>query len=171
MTEQEQNIDAKKRALAESVGDFIKYWGFKEIHGKIWVQIYLSNTPVTAKELTQTLGVTKGSVSTTLSDLIAYQVIEKVHTGDARSPAYQSNTDLFESINNVLRNRELKMTKRIRENIDALIPETNSCDPETTKKLEKMREMTNFAVVSLEKLLENKTIPTERFKLIMRLIS
>jgi DNA-binding transcriptional regulator GbsR (MarR family) len=117
------------------------------------------------------LGVAKGSVSTALSELIAYQVVEKVNTGDARSPAYQSNTDLVDVINNVLRNRELKLTNRIQDNIDALLQETGSVDTQTRQKLQKMREMTSFAVGSLQKLLDNKTIATERFKIIMRLLS
>ncbi len=90
-----QTIDEKKKRLADSVGDFIRYWGFKEVHGRIWVYIYLSENPITAKELTKKLGVTKGLVSTALAELIAYQVVEKVNVGDARSSGYQSNTDLF----------------------------------------------------------------------------
>ncbi|MFQ5649187.1 MAG: GbsR/MarR family transcriptional regulator [bacterium] len=163
-------LEARKNQLAESVGEFIKYWGFKEIHGKIWVQIYLSRQPITAKQLTARLGVTKGLVSTALSELIAYQVIEKVNLGDARSPGYQSNTDLVQVIYNVLRNRELKLTTKIQENIAALAQEMESEDPEMLEKVNKLQEMTGFAVDTLKKLLDNKTISTDRFKLIMRLI-
>jgi len=48
-----EKIEEKKKRLADSVGDFIRYWGFKEVHGRIWVHIYLSDNPITAKELTQ----------------------------------------------------------------------------------------------------------------------
>jgi len=165
------NIADRKKQLAESVGEFIKYWGFKEIHGKLWVQIYLSEQPITAKELTAILGVTKGAVSTALSEMIAYQVIEKVNLGDARSPGYQSNTDLVHVIYNILRNRELKLTTKILENIDALKEEMTAEDPITVEKLDKLRSMTTFAVDSITKLLNNKTISTDRFKILMRLIS
>ena len=164
-------VEEKKQRLAESVGEFIKYWGFKEIHGRIWVHIYLSEQPITAKELTKRLGVTKGLVSMTLSELIAYQVIEKVHTGNAKSPGYLSNTDLVEVIYNILRNRELKMTSRIQDNIKALEDTMTDEDPRTLEKLRKLEDMTSFAVDSLRKLLNNRTISTDRFKMIMRLIS
>ncbi|MFQ5770977.1 MAG: hypothetical protein ACE5HX_10610, partial [bacterium] len=65
----ENIIETKKQRLAESVGEFIKYWGFKEIHGRIWVHIYLSQAPITAKDLTEKLGVTKGLISMMLSEL------------------------------------------------------------------------------------------------------
>ncbi|MFQ5709490.1 MAG: GbsR/MarR family transcriptional regulator [bacterium] len=164
-------LEDKKRQLAEAVGAFIKYWGFKEIHGRIWLHVYLSKKPITAKELTQKLGVTKGLISTAISELLAYQVIERVSLGDARSPGYQSNTDLVQVIYNVLRNRELKMTRAILHKIGLLAAEMQHSDPETLEKLHQLQDMTQFALDSLQKLLHNKTISTSRFKTIMKLIS
>ncbi len=166
-----EKIEEKKKRLADSVGDFIRYWGFKEVHGRIWVHIYLSDNPITAKELTKKLGVTKGLVSTALAELIAYQVVEKVNVGDARSPGYQSNTDLVQVINNILRNRELKLTTKIKEDSEALAKEMVGADAEMLDKINKLQDMTRFAVDSLQKLLNSKAISTERFIKIMRLIS
>jgi len=166
-----EKVEEKKKRLADSVGDFIRYWGFKEVHGRIWVHIYLSENPITAKELTKKLGVTKGLVSTALAELIAYQVVEKVNVGDARSPGYQSNTDLVQVINNILRNRELKLTTKIKEDSEALAKEMVDADPEMLDKINKLQDMTRFAVDSLQKLLNSKVISTERFIKIMRLIS
>ena len=166
-----EKIADKKKRLADSVGDFIRYWGFKEVHGRIWVHIYLSDNPITAKELTKKLGVTKGLVSTALAELIAYQVVEKVNVGDARSPGYQSNTDLVQVINNILRNRELKLTTKIKEDSEALAKEMIGADAEMLDKINKLQDMTRFAVDSLQKLLNSKVISTERFIKIMRLIS
>jgi len=164
-------IEDKISQLADSVGELIKYWGVKEIHGRIWTHIYLSENPITAKDLTRKLGVTKGLVSTALAELIAYHVIEKVSLGDARSPGYQSNTDLVDVINNILRNRELRLTTKIQHNIKALSEEMDSQNPSTKEKVRQLDEMTTFAVDSLTKLLNHKTISTERFKIIMKLIS
>jgi len=165
-----ERLQEQKNKLAESVGEFIKYWGFKEIHGRIWVHVYLAPQPITAKELTLRLGVTKGLVSTALSELIAYQVVEKVSLGDARSPGYQSNPDLMQVIYNILRNRELKLTQKIEKNIVALSEVMQEEEPEMSEKLGRLHEMTSFAVDTLRKLLSNKTISTDRFKTIMRLI-
>ncbi len=165
-----ERLQEQKNKLAESVGEFIKYWGFKEIHGRIWVHIYLARQPITAKELTIRLGVTKGLVSTALSELIAYQVVEKVSLGDARSPGYQSNPDLMQVIYNILRNRELKLTQKIETNIVALSEVMQEEEPEMSEKLGRLHEMTSFAVDTLRKLLSNKTISTDRFKTIMRLL-
>ncbi len=166
-----EKVEEKKKRLADSVGEFIRSWGYKEVHGRSWVHIYLSEHPITAKELTEKLGVTKGLVSTALAELIAYQVVEKVNVGDARSSGYQSNTDLVQVINNILRNRELKLTMKIRENSEALAKEMVDADPGMLEKIHKLQDMTQFAVDSLQKLLNSKVITTERFTRIMRLIS
>ncbi len=164
-------VEEKVKELADAVGEFIKYWGFKEIHGRIWIHIYLSDVPITAKGLTQNLGVTKGLVSTALSELIAYQVIERISLGDARSPGYQSNTDLVQVINNILRNRELRLTSKIQGTLRELADGNQFEKPATQEKILKLLEMTDFAVDSLTKLLNNKNISTDRFKVIMKLIS
>jgi len=166
----EDKIEEKKKDLADSLGEFIKYWGFKEIHGRIWTHVYLSDGPLTAKELTTRLGVTKGLISTALAELIAYQVVEKVTLGDARSPGYQSNTDLMEVIFNILRNRELKLTRKIEKNIEALESEMGSTSPQL-ERIRRLHEMTSFAVESITKLLHNKTISTNRLRTVMRLLS
>lgn len=167
----EASVNEHVRQLADSVGEFIKYWGFKEIHGRIWTLVYLAEEPIPAKDLVAKLGVTKGLVSTALSELIAYQVVEKVSLDDARSPGYQSNTDLVSVINNILRNRELRLTNKIQENIQKLSQNMESESPATQEKIRKLQEMTTFAVDSLTKLLNHKAISTDRFKTIMKLIS
>ncbi len=91
--------------------------------------------------------------------------------GDARSPGYQSNTDLVQVINNILRNRELKLTTKIKEDSEALAKEMVGADPEMLDKINKLQDMTRFAVDSLQKLLNSKVISTERFIKILRLIS
>ena len=166
-----QEFENKRKILADSVGDFIKYWGFKEIHGKVWLTIYLSDTPITAKELTNHLGVTKGLISTALAELIAYRVINKVSLGDARSPGYTSSQDLLEVILSILQNRELKLTTKIEENIVALSKEVSPQNTEMDEKIEKLRQMTHFAVESLNKLLNQKAISTDKLRIIMRLVS
>ena len=41
--------------LAEFVGEFIQYWGFKRIHGKIWAHLFLSEVPLDATTLVSSL--------------------------------------------------------------------------------------------------------------------
>lgn len=49
--------------LANEVGDFICYWGFKKIHGRLWTHIYLARVPLDAGQLMQRLKVSKALIS------------------------------------------------------------------------------------------------------------
>lgn len=95
--------------LEDSVGDFMQYWGFKKIHGRIWSHLYLSSEPLDTEELMQRLKVSKGLMSLAMRDLVHYEVIKQTATGKHGTVFYTANEDLQNVIFNVLKNREAKM--------------------------------------------------------------
>jgi DNA-binding transcriptional regulator GbsR (MarR family) len=99
--------------LAEQVGEFIRYWGFKKVHGKIWLHLFLSPEPLDAADLRARLKISKALVSMSLQDLIHYRVILPMGKGSRETLVYQSNPEIMESILNVLRSRERKLLARI----------------------------------------------------------
>ena len=34
------------KKLAEGFGQFIRYWGFRQIHGEVWSVVYLAPAPL-----------------------------------------------------------------------------------------------------------------------------
>lgn len=99
--------------LAEQIGDFIRYWGFKKIHGKIWLQIYLADEPLDAAGLIARLGISKALVSMSINDLIGYRVILPKGKSNRGTQLYVANSNLMEAVLGVLRSRERKMLSRI----------------------------------------------------------
>jgi DNA-binding transcriptional regulator GbsR (MarR family) len=95
--------------LANEVGDFICYWGFKKIHGRIWTHIYLSDQPLDAGQLMQRLKVSKALISLSLNDLLKFEVIRESGKSARGTQTYTSNPDVLDVILNVLRRRERKM--------------------------------------------------------------
>lgn len=98
--------------LAEQIGFFIEYWGFKKIHGQIWTHIFLADEPIDATTLGKRLNVSKALVSLAIHDLLKYDVIQVVGKGERRI-LYESNPDLIKVICSVLRMRERKMLSQI----------------------------------------------------------
>ena len=161
-------FEGQREKLAESIGEFVKYWGFKSVHGKTWLYIYTSEQPMTATELVQKLGVTKSLVSMVLSDLVDYKVIKRVDIGSAKSPGYVSEEDLEKAIFSVLREREFKLLKGIQRDISEfqdLVKGSKQLE-NRSKQLEKM---TDYAVDSLDRLLNSKSISTSKLKLLLKL--
>jgi|GEM_PF-478482 len=99
--------------LGEQVGEFIHYWGFKRIHGRIWTQLYLSKNPVDAGELVTQLQISKALVSISLRELLDYKVIQEVGKSPRGTNLYQTNPDILSVITSVLRQREKRMLSRI----------------------------------------------------------
>ena len=95
------------------VGNFIQYWGFKKIHGRIWAHLYTSDTPLDSQALMSRLKVSKGLMSLAVRDLLDYEVIEAVHVGKHGVTYYQANPDIMAVITNVLRKREAVMMSAV----------------------------------------------------------
>ena len=95
--------------LENIVGQFMDYWGFKKIHGRIWTHLYLSNKPLDSIELMARLNVSKGLMSLAIRELLSYDVIITDHVGRHGTTFYIANPDLIRVISNVLNSREKKL--------------------------------------------------------------
>ena len=130
--------------LSNLIGDFIRYWGFKQIHGRIWSLIYLSEKPLDASELMQGLGVSKALMSLSLKDLLNYDVIRETHKTERGTQAYEANPQVLDVITGVLRTREKKMLAQIStaHKLVASLPESDqkslNINPERLKSLGSM---------------------------------
>lgn len=99
--------------LADKVGDFIQYWGFKRLHGRVWCHIFLSPDGLTVAQLMGTLGVTKGLLSIAINELVEFKVIHADRKIKNGAVVYKSNSNLNEAIVDILRSRERKMLAEI----------------------------------------------------------
>lgn len=95
--------------LEEIVGNFMHYWGFKKIHGRIWLHLYTSSKPLDSAEIMERLQVSKGLMSLAMRELLHYEVIRPAASGPHGTVYYEANPDLQTVINNVLRAREAVM--------------------------------------------------------------
>lgn len=125
--------------LASAVGDFIQYWGFKKVHGQIWLLIYLCPRPISAMEISKVLGVSKALVSLAIKDLVEYQVIEFAERGQKRTQYLKANPDIENVIVNVLKIRETKIIGNVLNLIDQ-VPNINCVDPDRLESLKNMSQ-------------------------------
>lgn len=128
--------------LSGAVGDFIRYWGFRRIHGEIWTQVYLSQDPLSGVDLTERLGVSKALVSPALKELLDYDLI-LVKPENGKTKRYYANPNVFEVIKQILQKREMVL-------IEAAIKhyaKVNECDDSAIDKdrLNRLGQMVNLA--------------------------
>lgn len=152
--------------LAEQIGDFIQYWGFKKVHGRIWAHLYVSKVPLDALEIRQRLNISKALVSLTVRDLIHYSVIREAGRSDRGTILYEANVDVREAIFNVLRSREKKMLSRISaayQLVQQLPPRDREQMSLCETKLEKLGELVQGASSALEAFLGSDKLDTPAF--------
>ena len=141
--------------LANEVGDFICYWGFKRIHGRLWTHIYLAKAPLDAGRLMQRLKVSKALISLSLNDLLKYDVIVESGKSLRGTQTYVANPEVLEVILNVLKRREQKMLDRAATShkmLQALPPENlerANCQEERVQALGKIIGQAQNALSSL----------------------
>lgn len=101
------------RDLADSIGEFIQYWGFRKIHGQVWTLVYLSRDPLHATEIVQRLGVSKALVSLALRELAEFRLVEITSKPGRKVKTYVANPNVFAVICDVLRSRELVILHKV----------------------------------------------------------
>lgn len=111
--------DTELCSLAQEIGNFIQYWGFKKIHGQIWTLVFLSDKPLNSTYITKKLSVSKALVSLAIKDLLKYEVIEVVER-KSKEIYFSSNPDILKVVTNVLKNRETVMLEKIKKHHEDL---------------------------------------------------
>lgn len=160
--------------LAEQVGAFIQYWGFKRIHGKIWTHLFLSETPLDATTLVRRLKVSKALVSFSVRDLLEYEVIQEVARGRGRTVYYRTNPDVTAVILNVLRLRERKMLSQVvvsAKQLDGATAEAHSEMKVNPEKIRELGEMAKSAQGFLDGLINLGSEQKDMFKTVQTLFS
>lgn len=129
--------------LANTVGDFIRYWGFRRIHGELWTLIFLAKKPMSGAELSSALKVSKALVSPALKELEEYKLIFQTDAQDAKTKRYEANPDVFGVIQQILVEREMVILQEARSNYN-LLRERND-DSLDSSRLKELGEMINAA--------------------------
>lgn len=99
--------------LTQQVGEFINYWGFKAIEGKIWCLTFISDKPLGPADYIEAFGISKGLVSQCVKRLIEYDVLIEVSEAGKKKQFYKANDDLIGVIKGVLRIRERQILRNV----------------------------------------------------------
>lgn len=90
--------------VCDAVGAFIEYWGFKEVHGRVWTFMVLHDAAVSQASIARSLDLSRASVSIAVKELGEYGLVRRV--GDQRLSPYEAVVDVWPIIVQVLSSRE-----------------------------------------------------------------
>lgn len=103
-------LDPLRYQACETVGSVMELWGFKRIHGMVWMCVYLHGRAMAAGEIKDALGISSGLVSMTVHDLEHWGVIHRRQTPGERRDFYDAEANIWRPIMRVLREREYRRT-------------------------------------------------------------
>ncbi|MEN9723147.1 MAG: hypothetical protein RJB38_1133 [Pseudomonadota bacterium] len=152
----ENNLSPELLALANLVGEFIQYWGFKHVHGRIWTLLFLSSKPMNAGELVSSLKISKALVSLTLKDLLQYQVILPAGKSLRGTELFEANPRTLAVIANILKQRETVLLSRVKEACEHLQAKPESTSTLSQSRIQQLDQMISSAQIFLTTLIALK---------------
>jgi DNA-binding transcriptional regulator GbsR (MarR family) len=101
-------------------GEMGTAWGVNRSVAQIHALLYLSDVPLTAEDIADRLGMARSNVSTSLRELLGWNLIRRVHAMGDRRDYYEAEADMFEMV------RRIAMGRKARE-IDPALAVLRSC--------------------------------------------
>lgn len=100
-------ISPADQHVTEAIGRLMEFWGFKRHMGRIWALLYLSEEPLSARDVRERLGLSVGTTSSMLAELQRWGVVRKVHRVGVRAELFEAELSLWKMVSRVFREREL----------------------------------------------------------------
>ena len=106
-------IAVESRKLAPAVERLILHWGYmgnqwgvNRSVAQIHALLYLSDRPLTAEDVADTLGLARSNVSNSLKELMIWKLIRRVPVMGDRRDHYEAETDLWEMVTRIAQGRK-----------------------------------------------------------------
>jgi hypothetical protein len=85
---------------------FFKTFGFKRMHGRIWGLLVLAGQPLAAREVSESLGLSQGSTSTAINELLEWGAITSEFDSSRRCQLHAPVRNTLSIVATVIRRRE-----------------------------------------------------------------
>ncbi len=102
----------------DAVGNVIEFWGFKHNQGRVWAVLYLRGVSMTATQLEEELGLSKGAVSMLVRDLERWGVVVRIRQPGTGAWHFRAETDLVRMVSRVIQERESAFISRIHSDLE-----------------------------------------------------
>ena len=87
-------------------GDMGGQWGVNRSVAQIHALLYLSDRPLTAEDIADTLGIARSNVSTSLRELQGWKLVRRVPMLGDRRDHFEAETDLWEMVTRIAQGRK-----------------------------------------------------------------
>lgn len=104
-------------------GEMGARWGMNRSVAQIHALLYLADAPLTAEEITETLAVARSNVSTSLKELLGWNLVKLVHVAGDRRDHFEARQDPWDMLMTIIDGRK-------RREIDPTLEMLKACAAE-----------------------------------------
>ncbi len=134
-----------KDTFIEGMGRISKFWGFSRLMGQLYGSLYLSSEPMSLDQLSESLMVSKGSVSINIRALERWGMVRKVWVKADRKDYYEAETNFMDIVTRILQEREKKEFDSALKTVSQCLSEVGSLPNDETAFLKgRLENMQNF---------------------------
>ncbi|MDA0339118.1 MAG: MarR family transcriptional regulator [Proteobacteria bacterium] len=87
-------------------GDLGGQWGVNRSVAQIHALLYLSDKPLTAEDISETLGLARSNVSNSIKELLSWKLIHRVPVMGDRRDHFAAETDIWEMVTRIAQGRK-----------------------------------------------------------------
>ncbi len=125
-------------------GEMGDQWGVNRSVAQIHALLYLSERPLTAEYISETLKMARSNVSNSLKELIGWKLVRRVPVLGDRRDHFEAETDLLEMVRRIAQGRKEREIDPAATALRACVAEAQ-CDPRVSRVArERLSEMQGF---------------------------
>jgi len=124
-------------------GEMGTNWGVNRSVAQIHALLYLSDRPLNAEEISDTLNLARSNVSTALKELQSYSIVRRQHVTGDRRDHFTAETDLWELLMRISaerKRREIDPTIALLAELKERISERNDVPEHVRHRIARMHE-------------------------------
>lgn len=131
------------RAFILHWGEMGTHWGVNRSVAQIHALLYLSDRPLHAEEICETLGLARSNVSTGVKELQSYGIVRRTHVEGDRRDHFVAETDLWEMLVRIVterKRREIDPTITALQQLSADMAGRSDVPPHVVERIGRMHE-------------------------------
>ena len=124
-------------------GEMGTQWGVNRSVAQIHALLYLSDRPLHAEQITDTLGLARSNVSNALKELGGYRIVRRVHVEGDRRDHFVAETDLWEMLLRIAaerKKREIDPTIQLLRELSERLAADDTAPPQLRERVGRMHE-------------------------------
>jgi len=125
-------------------GDLGTQWGVNRSVAQIHALLYLNEQPLNAEQIAETLGLARSNVSTSIKELLNWQLIHRVPILGDRRDHYAAETDIWEMVTRIARGRKAREVDPAEAALKAATAEADADSKVSPVARERLHAMLDF---------------------------